>query len=267
MSSNSSFTNLIAENYEKYMGPMFFVPYAEDTASRLTNGKINSLLEVACGTGQVTRLLRKKLGDAAIIATDLNPGMIEVAKKIVNVKDNIEWQTADAQELPFEDNSFDAVICQFGLMFVPDKQKAVNEAFRVLKTGGRFIFTTWDKIEFSPFTKIVRDTALTFFKEDPPDFYDVPFSMYETAEMESLMSIAGFNNIKVENVKHTGYSESAESAVKGLTQGTPAYLAICERDESLLPEIQKAAGEKISKEFGALDLKLPLQAWVTEGVK
>src|SRR5438132_1761728 len=147
MSSNTVFTNSIAENYEKYMGPIFFEPYAKDTVNRLSSGKVNSILEIACGTGQVTRLLRERFPDAKIIATDLNPGMLELAKKIVKPEDKIEWLAADAQELPFGENTFDAVICQFGLMFVPNKQKAVNEAYRVLKPDARFIFNTWDRIE------------------------------------------------------------------------------------------------------------------------
>src|SRR5437773_1985343 len=123
MSSNTVFTNTIAENYEKYMAPMFFEPYAKDMATRLLPDKINSILEIACGTGQVTRLLRMKLPKAKIVATDLNPGMLELAEKIIGTEDKIEWQIANAQELPFGDNTFDAVVCQFGLMFVPDKQK------------------------------------------------------------------------------------------------------------------------------------------------
>src|SRR5205823_6905995 len=153
MSSSAEFTNNVAENYEKYMGPIFFEPYAKDMTDRLGTGNITSILEIACGTGQVTRLLRTKFPDAKITATDLNPGMLETAKKIINEKDKIEWLIADAQELPFDENTFDAVICQFGLMFLPDKQKGINEARRVLKPEGKFIFNTWDSMQNNPVKK------------------------------------------------------------------------------------------------------------------
>src|SRR5437016_13979242 len=122
MSSSAEFTNNVAENYEKYMGPVFFEPYAKDMTDRLETGNITAILEIACGTGQVTRLLRTKFPEAKITATDLNRGMLETAKKKI-IDDKIEWRIADAQELPFNDNEFDAVLCQFGVMFFPDKQK------------------------------------------------------------------------------------------------------------------------------------------------
>src|SRR5436190_14112443 len=166
MPSTTSFTANVAENYEKFMGALFFVPYAKDIVSRLP-GNINSVLEIACGTGQVTRLLREHFPEARIVATDLNPGMIEVAKKIIGEQDKIEWSVADAQELPFDDNTFDVVICQFGLMFLPDKQKGVNEAFRVLKPGGRFIFNTWDSMKNNTVYIIANDVTNSFFSDNP----------------------------------------------------------------------------------------------------
>ncbi len=267
MSSNTVFTNSIAENYEKYMGPIFFEPYAKDIADRLSSGKINSLLEVECGTAQVTRLLRERFHDSKIVATDLNPGMLELAKKIVSTEDKIEWRVANAEELPFDDKVFDAVICQFGLMFVPDKQKAVNEAYRVLKQGGRFIFNTWDSIEKNHIYEIANDVLISYFKDNPPDFFNVPFSMHNTDEMKSLLKSAGFGNISVEHVHFESYATSAKDMAKAFTEGTPAYLAICERNEKLLPEIQKSISIEIEKEFGTSSFTIPLYAFVAEGVK
>lgn len=267
MSSNTIFTNSIAENYEKYMAPMFFEPYAKDMANRLSSNKINSILEVACGTGQVTRLLRKVLPGARIVATDLNPGMLELAKKIVNENDNIEWLIANALELPFEENTFDAVICQFGLMFVPDKQKAVNEAYRVLKPGGRFIFYTWDKLETNPVSLIANEVIASHFKDFSFNFYDIPFSMYDPDELKSLLNSTGFKNISIENVQLTGYSATAEDAAKALCDGTPAYLAICEHNKDLLPDIRKSVVDAIEKEFGSASLTIPNAAWIAEGMK
>ncbi len=267
MSTNTVFTNTIAENYEKYMGPIFFVPYAKDMADRLSSGKINSLLELACGTGQVTRLLRARFPDARIVATDLSPGMLEFAKKIVNPADKIEWLIADAQELPFGENTFDAVICQFGLMFVPDKQKAVKEAYRVLKQGGIFILSTWDRIENNPIFQLAKDAVSSYFKDGPPDYYSLPFSMYDPAEIESLFRTSGFEHVSVENVHCSGYSPLVEHAAKALTEGQPVYHSICELDEKFLPQIQRAVSNAISNEFGSTSLKIPHSAWVAEGMK
>ena len=265
MSSNTVFTNRIAENYEKYMAPMFFEPYAEDMARRFSAGQVNAILEVACGTGQVTRHLREHLPNARITATDLNAGMLEYAKKTVGAENDFEWLIADAQNLQFGENSFDAVICQFGLMLMPDKQRAVNEAYRVLRPGGRFIFMTWDKID--PASKIVNDVINSYFKDDPPDFYAVPFSMYKPGELRQLLETGGFKNIIIENISKMGYASSPEDAAKALTEGTPAYLSICERDEKLLPEIQRSASLAIEKEFGAGSFKTLLKAWIAEGEK
>lgn len=266
MASPTSFTANVAENYEKYMGPLFFEPYARDMIARLP-GNINSVLEIACGTGQVTRLLTKHLPKTRIVATDLNPGMIEVAKKIVGMQYKIEWSIADAQELPFDDNTFDAVICQFGLMFLPDKQKAVNEAYRVLKQGGRFIFNTWDSMKNNPVYIIANDITNSFFPDNPITFWNIPFSMYNPDEMESLMKNAGFTNINAEKVSAEGNTNSALDTATGLTLGTPMYPAICERNEKFIPEIIKAVSEEIAKKYGETSLTIPMKAWVAEGVK
>ncbi len=267
MSTNTVFTNTIAENYEKYRGPMFFEPYAKDLAKRLNSKNITSILETACGTGQVTRLLRKQLPGAKITATDLNAGMLELATKIINPEDKIEWFIADAMELPFDENTFDAVICQFGMMFVPDKQKAVNEAYRVLKPGGRFVFSTWDSIEKSIITEISRDVLNSYFKDKPADFYSVPFSMFSPEENEMLLENAGFKNASVENIKYTGDCSSAENAAIAMTEGSPAFLDICERDKTLLPAIQKTLCNEIKKVFGPSSFKIQLEALIAEGVK
>ena len=267
MASLIKFTDSVAENYEKYRGTIFFEPYAKEMVSRLEPKNINSVLEVACGTGQVTRLLRAKLPAARIVATDLNPAMIDVAKKIVSEQDKIEWLLADAQVLPYNDNTFDAVLFQFGIMFIPDKQKAINDAYRVLKPGGKFIFNTWDSIQNNPIIKITQEVVNSFFDVDPVTFWDIPFSMYNPEEHKKIMSDAGFKNITVQNVTLNGYSPSAQEAAIGLTVGSPAHTYIMERSPDLLPEIQKKVTEAIVKEFGEKDLKIPLSAWVAEGVK
>lgn len=264
--AQAEFTSTVAENYEKHRGTMIFMPYAKDMAARL-HGNISSLLEIACGTGQVTRLLRAQFPDARITASDLSPEMIEVAKKIIGEQDKIEWLIADAMALPFDENTFDAVICQFGLMFVPDKQKGVDEAYRVLKPGGRFIFSTWDTLQNNPINSIAQEVTNSFFKNEPLTFCEIPFSMYDPGELKKLMTDGGFKNVKVQKISLRGYSPSVRAAVIGLTTGSVIYSNLAEQRPELIQEIQDKITEAFIKEFGAENLSIPLSAWITEGIK
>src|SRR5262245_41278862 len=135
--SNIAFVGSIPENYDRYMGPLMFEPYAIDLVDRLSVPENATVLEVACGTGIVTRRLRNCLPDSVrLVATDLNPDMIAYAQNQSSTTDAIKWQQADALNLPFDTDSFDAVVCQFGLMFFPDKEAGAREAWRVLRPGG-----------------------------------------------------------------------------------------------------------------------------------
>src|ERR1043165_3264072 len=144
MEKTAAFAGSIPANYERYLGPFLFEPYALDLVSRLQDKKYNDILEIACGTGRVTKHLASSVKHDTLTATDLNQDMIDIAKTRVPNK-NIKWQQADALELPFKDNSFDLVVIQFGVMFFPDKSKGLSEAYRVLKPGGKLIYNTWNK--------------------------------------------------------------------------------------------------------------------------
>lgn len=266
MSENSTqFTARIAENYEKYLAPVFFISTSKDLVTHLT-GEPKNILEIAAGTGQVTRNIIKSFPEAKITATDINPGMLDVAKNIVT-SPNITWQIADACDLNFADNSFDAVLCQFGVMFFPDKQKAMNEAYRVLKPGGQIAFNTWDSLENNRICKIPDDVVTKIFENDPPPFYKIPFSMYDIGEMETLLKNAGFNNINVENKKIEGYSESPDNAVTAFSEGNPIYLQIMERDPAILPVFQKMLREELVKEFGEGRFTIPLSEFIATANK
>ncbi|HMQ78254.1 MAG TPA: class I SAM-dependent methyltransferase [Ignavibacteria bacterium] len=266
MSENSiQFTASIAENYEKYLAPVFFISTSKDLVSHLKGSPVK-ILEIAAGTGQVTRNIVKVFPEAKITATDINPGMLDVGKKIVP-SGNINWQAADACELPFEDSSFDAIICQFGVMFFPDKQKAMNEAFRVLKPGGQIVFNTWDSLENNRICMIPEEVINRVFPDDPPPFYKIPFSMYDPAEIEALMKTAGFSDIKIENKRIEGYSESPDNAVTAFTEGNPIYLQIMERDPAILPVFQKMLKEELIKEFGPGRFTIPLSEFIATAHK
>src|SRR5215204_3845600 len=200
MEKTAAFAGSIPANYERYLGPFLFEPYALDLISRLQDKKYADILEIACGTGRVTAHIAKSVKRDTLTATDLNPDMITVAKEIIHDK-NIKWMTANALELPFDDGSFDLVVIQFGIMFFPDKEKGLKEAYRVLRPGGKLIYNTWNKVETNEAIHEGRIIIESYFGEDPPIFYSVPFSMYDEKHLQTLTSGAGFKNVKTELVK------------------------------------------------------------------
>jgi len=159
--SGARFVGTNAEAYHRFLGPMFFGPYARDLATRVARHAPESVLEIACGTGIVTIRLADALPDAAIVATDLNQPMIDFARGVVPAHPQLSWQQADACALPFPDGVFDAVVMQFGIMFVPDKLLALQEARRVLRAGGRMHFNVWDRVEANPSAGATMDTSLS----------------------------------------------------------------------------------------------------------
>jgi ubiquinone/menaquinone biosynthesis C-methylase UbiE len=244
---NSAFVGSIPDNYDRYLGPVLFDPYAVDLVSRLNVSADSSVLELACGTGIVTRRLRDRLGsEAKLVATDLNEAMLDYASKKFRPEEIVEWKQADATDLPFADQSFDAVVCQFGLMFFPDKEKAVSETYRVLKPGGTFLFNVWDAIEYNELPHIAHAIVAEFFDDNPPDFYEVPFSFHDLESINSLVSAAGFTEIQLAVLRLPAVSPSAEEAAKGLVHGNPVINVIRERSESSIPEIEAAVAEAVA---------------------
>jgi ubiquinone/menaquinone biosynthesis C-methylase UbiE len=265
---NVAFVGSIPDNYDRYLGPVLFEPYAKDLVERVNIPEGGSLLEVACGTGIVTRHLRDRLSPATkIVATDLNEAMIKFAAQKFRPDENIEWKPADALDLPFSDASFDAVVCQFGLMFFPDKQQGVTEAYRVLQPNGQYIFSVWDEIERTDLAKAAETVIKQFFPDNPPDFYDIPFSFHEHDKLRSVLSTAGFREISIEAVPFPCVSTSARDAAHGLIHGNPVISAINERDASKAPEIEAALAENIAAHFGAAPVNASMQAIVCTGVR
>lgn len=264
---NVLFQGPIPENYDRYLGPVIFEPYAEDLVARLANKKFERILEIACGTGIVTRRLRDALpASIEIIATDLNPDMFEFAKAKFKAGENICWQQADASALPFRDNSFDAVVCQFGLMFVPDKAAAAREAYRVLRKGGVFLFNVWDLLKANPFGEIAHTTIASFFDRDPPKFYQIPFSLHDSKLVGGLLRDAGFAEIESFVETKPCRSESAKDFATGLVRGNPVGGEATERGvnpEDLIDAIAKRLGER----FGAAPVESTMRAIVWKGTK
>jgi ubiquinone/menaquinone biosynthesis C-methylase UbiE len=245
------FDGSIPEYYDRHLGPMFFEPYAQDLAARVQLPSGGAVLEVACGTGRVTRLLRERLPESVrLTATDLNDAMLDYARRQFPEGPGITWRQADAAALPLPDGSFDAVVCQFGYMFVPDKETAMREARRVLRSGGTLLFNVWDRIEENDIARTSHETIASFFPEDPPQFYSVPFGFHDTGRIRSLLEEAGFRDVRIDTVPNESRSPSARDASLGLIRGNPVGTDIKDRGTVPIETVIDAVERAIRERFG-----------------
>jgi ubiquinone/menaquinone biosynthesis C-methylase UbiE len=222
-------------------------------ARRLSDLRSGTVIEVAAGTGAVTQALRQSLSrDVQIQATDLNEGMLRVGSQRVN-DPSVTWQQADAQKLPFADGSANAIVCQFGMMFVPDKVTAYREARRVLAPGGRFLFSVWDSLTHNEVSQIVARAVAALFPHDPPAFFErTPFGFFEADPLRADLKAAGFERIEIETVPRVSQASSAEDVAIGLCQGTPLRSEIEARDPAAgLARATAAATAALQAHFGA----------------
>lgn len=261
------FSGSVPTNYDKYQGPLFFEPYAIDVAGRIDSSSVKVALEIASGTGRVTRQLRKVLPAASkLIATDLSPDMLAVAKENLS-SENIEWQIADAQQLPFADNTIDLVVCCFGYMFVPDKVKAFSEALRVLRPGGTFLFATWDKLELNGASHVQRSIIKEYLGDGLKELYNLPFSMNDPEVIKDQLQQAGFNKIKIEVVEKQSVSQSAKETAYGLVIGGTLYNEIINRDPKWIDEIIPRVERELTQKYGASPMSAPMRALICEAWK
>jgi len=252
MEKDTTFAGSIPALYDRYLGPLIFAPYADDLAARLGELEHGRVLETACGTGIVTRALARILpGAVAIDATDLNQPMLDYAAQHL-ASPRVTWRQADALALPFPDAAFDAVLCQFGIMFFPDKGKAFAEARRVLKPGGRFLATVWDRIEENEFADTVTRALAALFPEDPPRFMArTPHGHHDTGAVEAALRRAGFARITVDRVVKESRAPSPREPAIGYCQGTPLRTEIEMRAPARLAEATDAAEAALAARFGA----------------
>ena len=251
METDRAFRGSIPAFYDQFLGPMIFAPYADDLASRLADIRFGRVLETAAGTGVVTRALVSVLPEGVLIdATDLNQPMLDHASERLP-STRVTWRQADAQTLPFPDGTFDAVVCQFGAMFFPDKLRAFSEACRVLKPGGRFLFSVWDRLEENEFADIVVKAVAALFPLDPPEFVArTPHGHYDTTALEAQLRAIGFKAVTIETVARESISPDARSVAIGFCEGTPMRNEIEARDASRLAEATDAAAVAIALRFG-----------------
>lgn len=251
-STDVAFTGSVAQLYESHLVPLIFEPYAVDMATRAAALKPRRVLEVAAGTGAVTRQLAVMLSPACeIVASDLNPAMLEEAQRIGTVRP-VHWREADAMQLPFESGTFDAVVCQFGAMFFPDKVHAFGQAHRVLRPGGVFLFNAWDTIESNEFADAVTAAVATVFPHDPPRFLArTPHGYHDARRIRQDLAAAGFaGHAQVETVSFTSRAVSPDIVAVAYCQGTPLRGEIEARDPGALAAATRAARDEVARRFG-----------------
>ncbi len=272
MSTNETdavFSGSIPEFYEQYLVPLIFREYAADLARRIHGLSPRSVLEIAAGTGVVTRVLADTLDrSVAIIASDLNEAMIDHARS-VGTSRPVQWRRADVMYLPFADESFDAVVCQFSVMFFPDRARAMGEVCRVLRPGGAFVFNVWDCIENNELADEVTDAVGTLFPEDPPRFLArTPHGYHEPAQIQADVAAGGFSTpADFDVLECRGRAATSDIPAIAYCQGTPLRDEIEARDASRLDEATAVATAALTERFGATDLDTRIRGFVITATK
>ena len=262
--SDKIFAGSIPNLYEEYLVPLIFEPYAQDLGKRLESRSLARVLEIAAGTGVVTRHLASALPkDVSIVATDLNRPMLDLAAKIGTSRP-VEWRQADAMQLPFDEGEFDAVVCQFGVMFFPSRAKAFSEARRVLRTGGLLLFNVWDRIEENEFADTVTTALESLFPNDPPRFMArTPHGYHDLEVIESDLRDGGFvSPSRHDTIAARSKAASARVPALAYCQGTPLRNEIEALDNSRLGEATDHAAAAIAKRFGSGAVDGKIQAHI-----
>jgi len=231
------FSGSVPASYERLMVPLIFRPYADELARRAQKLGPRRILETAAGTGALTRALAETLPDAEIVATDLNQPMLDVAAEQI-ASPRGRFTAADAQDLPFDDSSFDLAVCQFGAMFFPERVRAFSEARRVLSADGVYLLAIWDGIERNPLTEIAQEALVDLFPDDPPLFMrEGPFSYHDTAAIERDLHAGGFETVEIETVEKRSRAGSAREAAEALCYGTPMGVEVQDRQPGSLDRV------------------------------
>jgi len=266
--SDTNFSGAIAEFYDRYFGPPLFGPYGEDIAGRLSGLSSGALLEVAAGTGIVTAILARALSPAvAITATDLNQPMLDFAAKKPGL-DRVTWRQADAMALPFPDASFDAVVCQFGVMFFPDRARAHVEACRVLKPGGRYFFNVWDTLAQNPVFETVHQAVAGLYPAAPPSFIArMPCGYTDPALIRRDLAAGGFEVCTIAPVAATWSTSSPRDAAIAFCQGSPLRGEIEAADPDGLDRATEAAAAAVATQLGGSSPEFQTRALLVEATR
>jgi SAM-dependent methyltransferase len=262
--SDKVFAGSVPELYDTYLVPLIFEPYAADLAARLALPPLGRVLEIAAGTGVVTRAMATALPEAvSIVATDLNQAMLDQAAARGTSRP-VTWRQADAMALPFADDAFDTVVCQFGAMFFPEKGGAYAEVHRVLRSGGLFVFNVWDRIEENEFADTVTTALATLFPDDPPRFLArTPHGYHNPETLKRDLAAGGFTAApSITTIVARSRAASCERPAVAYCQGTPLRNEIEARDAARLTEATALAAEAIAHRFGRETVDGKIQAHV-----
>ncbi len=261
---DSVFSGSIPENYDRYMVPLIFEPYAADIAQRAVSLAPSAVLEIAAGTGVVTRTLAPNLSStASYVVTDLNQPMLDYAASRQPADRRMAWRQADAQALPFENAAFDLVLCQFGAMFFPDRIAAYREAKRVLKPGGHFLFNVWDRIEENIFADEVTKALARIFPNDPPRFLArTPHGYHDADQISSDLEHAGFSAVVIETRAEQSRASSPRLPAVAYCQGTLLRNEIEAREAGRLQAATDYAAAALAERHGSGEVSAKIQAHV-----
>ena len=260
MSDSARFVGSVPELYDRHLGPVMFDGYAQLMAQRLAERARGPVLEIACGTGRSTTHLREALPvDHSLTATDLNPPMLAIAEQRFADHPRIVFQQADTLALPFADASFDAVACQFGVMFFPDKPKGFAEMRRVLATGSTVVFNVWDDRSHNRFAEVAH-TTLAALLGHAAEFYNVPFGFYDATTIHGMLDNAGFADHSIEWIELPQHAESAESLATGLVMGNPIAYEIVEQSDVTLEAARDAVAAALIEVGGERPFQSTMRA-------
>ena len=262
MSDNpSGFVGDIPTFYDAGLGPNIFHDYADLLAQRCRGLAASNVVELAAGTGILSRRLRDVLSpEAHLVVTDLNAPMLDIAKAKFLSEENVEFTVADAMALPFEDATFDLMVCQFGTMFFPDKPASFREAARVLRSGGHYIFNTWGAMASYPFSQMAYGVGKMFFPDNPPGFYKIPFHYSDPKHVCSDLALAGWHDVEYETRSLNKTINDPEAFATALVYGNPLIDEIRQRGGVDPDEVVNAMLEELHNIFGPTPLVMPLQA-------
>lgn len=252
------FVGSYPEFYDRLLVPVLFAPYARILAERLRGMTVGNVLEIAAGTGVVTRALVHTLPEAVnITATDLNPPMLDRARSHAGM-DRVHWQQADALALPFGEHEFDCAICQFGVMFFADKRAAFRETFRVLKQGGRFLFIVWDREEEVGIRSVAAEVMGRLLSRDPASLLPPPY--FDLTAARADLEAAGFGAVSIEKLPERSRAKSPQEAAIANCHGGILRTHIEQHAPGRLEEITNAVADALAEKFGAGPIDAPMQA-------
>lgn len=261
--SAKSYVGDIPINYDRGLGAVLFLPYAEEAAQRVATANPRDVLEIAAGSGVATRALLDRLASAArLTATDISEDMLNVARSKAPDDERVSFKIVDACALPHGDGSFDAIVCMFGYMFFPDKPRAIREAYRVLRNGGRYTFSVWDSEKNNPYVSEALAVLQAFFPKEPPQWIRQPASCAATGPIKESLVDAGFDDVRISVLRYARRFDALAFA-RGIVFGSPVLNEVTERGGDL-DEIARAYGAALTRAVGST---LPIQAIMFEAQK